>query len=220
MKDIKAQFRALVHELGQNPHVVLLAYQEYLPTTQDEFDQVEAELGFSLPEEIKHFYQTTNGLRLSWVHKQDEFYDAENHHPMQLPADLNLLVSGQLPIFDCDSKHETASISIKRLSDVFLEEFPMNSYLLEDKCYVFDAFSMIHGAAISFPESEKQPVVSFNGDHYTHFDDYEKSMPFGEYLDHLILIKGVKGLRIDQDQIPLLDANLAIWPEAFYYCEF
>jgi|GEM_PF-5247071 len=220
MKDIKSQFRALVSELDQNPNVVLLDYQEYLPATDQEIETVEAELEFLLPSSIKHFYQTTNGLRLSWIHKEDEFYDADQHAAMTLPADLNLLVSDQFPDYKCDSKHESASISIKSLADVFLEEFHMNPYLKEEACYVFDAFSVIHGAAISFPKSKQSPVVSFNADHYTYFDNYQNSMSFAEYLDYLILIKGVKGLRYRPQDAKLLDPNLGSWPSEFYYCEY
>ncbi|MGH1336101.1 MAG: hypothetical protein ACRBFS_08235 [Aureispira sp.] len=58
--------------------------------------------------------------------------------------------------------------------------------------------------------------MSFNNDYYTHFDDYERSISFTEYLDFLIQFKGIKILRKNQDAIKFLDEDLKHWPEEFY----
>lgn len=215
-------FRQLARQLEDNPHLVLLNYQEFEGIAPEApfIKEIEEAIGFNIPTSILDFYTASNGLRLSWVHKEDDFYDQYQHQPYALPKDFETIKKEAFNTEDVASYHESGSINIRSIADVFMEDIPMNEYLCEEGFYVFDSFSGIHGAAISFPKSKDAPIVSFNSDYYTHFDDYDGSMPFTAYLEFLIQSKGVKTLRKNQQHKALLEEDLSTWPEEFYFCEY
>lgn len=217
-----APFRTLVHQLHNNPNVVLLDYQEFegIDPTSAAVAEIEESIGFKIPSDILDFYAASNGLRLSWMHKQDGFYEEEDHIPYDLPNDLDQVSREAANMNDLASQHESGSINIRCLYNVFMSDFTMNEELREEGFYVFDSFSYIHGAAISFPKSKDQPIISFNGDHYTHFNDYENALSFSDYLKFLIQCKGVKTLRNHQQKINLLKEDLTTWSDEFYFSEY
>lgn len=222
MNSYLPKFRSLMFELQEHKNIVLLDYKEFEGIKLDSYSiyEIEEIIGFKIPPTVLDFYAESDGLRMSWVHKEDPFYDPYMHVPYEPPQDLNLLKKGECNMSEMEGNHESGSINIRCLYDVFMSDFPVNPDLCDDGFYVFDSFSMIHGAAISFPNSKEEPIVSFNTDYYTHFDDYSNAMHFTQYLDFLIKSKGIKTLRANQDKIALLNQGLDHWPDSFYYCEY
>jgi len=238
MNNYLISFRKLAKELYENPNVVLLEYKEFQPITEEKIKKVESKLGFKLPENIASFYKISNGLRLSWIHKKDKFYDEDEHYPFdptdffdtnEFPNDLTNNELFRLPAsrridFSPASQHESGSIHICALEDVFTEPFEMNEELIDEGKFVFDAPSSIKGAAIYFDKNNEANIVLCE-DHYADFetDIKDMTMSFDEYINLLIETKGIKSFRANKKEIKklkkILTPEIKIWPKDFYYSE-
>ncbi len=219
------KFRNLAKELSQNENVILLWYHEHTPISNDKINEIEEEIGFKIPKDILDFYQQTNGLRISWIHKQDPRFGEDYHIPLEKETLENLDAQYDFsPDYTTISRHESGCINILALEDIFTKPFEMNEDLITEGKYVFDAFSMIFGAAIYFPIDKNSPKIIFDSDYYCAFDDINKEMGFNEYLEFLVKTKGIKCFRTQKNEIDelfqVLDPELKNWPEEFYYYEY
>jgi hypothetical protein len=222
MKNFLEKFRTLAKEISNHPKLVLLDYQEFKPISDAEFNDLENDIGFKISKELKQFYQLTNGIKLTWIHIDDYYFNSEKHTPFILADDLSIIQSSQAPEFNVTSHEYGGVIDIKGILEVFQDEFPNNPYAIEDACYVFDTFSNAYGAAISFPDSKEHAIITVSGD-YEYFGSYNNSMPFLQYLDFILETKGLKIAReylsdnINREKYLNIFRNKGIdeWPKEF-----
>jgi len=226
MKNLLEKFRALAKEIDAHPKLVLLSYQEFKPISDTEINDLEADIDLKIAKDIKDFYQLTNGIKLAWIHIEEEYFNSEEHIPFILTDDFSIIQSQKAPQFDVISHKYGGSIDIKGILEVFQDEFPINPYAIEDAYYIFDSFSNAYGAAISFPDSKEIPVVTVSGD-YEYFGLYNNSMSFLEYLDFTIETKALKITRQYLSNNTNREKNLNIfrnkgidsWPKEFVWYE-
>lgn len=226
MKELLVKFRDLAKEIANHPKFILLDYQEFKPISSAEFDDLEENIGFKIAEELKQFYQLTNGIKLSWIHLEDSYFNSEKHIPVFLPNDYSRIQSNQAPEFNVIDHKYGGSIDIKGIIEVFQNEFPGNPYAIGDGYYIFDSFSNAYGAAISFPDSKNCPIVTVSSD-YEYFGSYNNSLTFQQYLDFILETKGLKATRVYLSNHTNRAKDLSLykargideWPDEFAWYE-
>ncbi len=85
LEDYWERFCAMAADLQSVADVVVLNFHVFPPMNAAELKQAEEGLGYSLPEDLRTFYQQTNGLQLRWIEKDNPGFDPALDVPSTKP---------------------------------------------------------------------------------------------------------------------------------------
>jgi uncharacterized protein YjbI with pentapeptide repeats len=163
-----SRFSDMADELRQHSQVELLSFHSFQPVDEGQFDFLEKKYNTTFPKSVRTFYRETNGLQLSWVLKNNEYFSKEEYQPVTeiLPWDF----------FEKTLKFEDGVIILLPL-EIALEK------------NVFDAFSQFYEVIFSLENFD----LTLSED--DHFSDEFLTTDFESYLEFLIAGKGLVSRR-------------------------
>ena len=81
MEDWFVRLLEMVEELKARADVEVLGFTLCDPITLSEVRVIEERLGAVLPDDIRAFFDISNGMQLKWIHKENPKYDPTKHKP-------------------------------------------------------------------------------------------------------------------------------------------
>lgn len=195
------RMNTLVEELKAHPKITLLNYHVPAPATEQDFVDVEAHIGFPLPEDTKAFYRLCNGLQLRWIRKDSEYYIPRLHEQfVPGPFSYGDVLDDNMGMDGCVNILPVKEVFTTNVIDRFgRDQFAKDSDILEmngkglrylefvDRVKLFDLFSAVYDFAFLITEDQ---VVVVNGcmDH-TVFN-CSRALSMSQYLELVLESKG------------------------------
>ncbi len=200
MNTYLARFSKMVEDLQNHPKVQVTHFHLFPPATDKQILFVEEKLGYSLDENIKSFYQQTNGLQLLWIYKTNEQFDESKHISHTQTLDFNRQYFNYYP--------EDGAVMIRPIEQVFLSDWKEQIYFdfmsndnqetfmgniygeleFSQKIKPFDSFNKYYDMAFFLDGSSNPPVI-LGDDHQACYTD-SKVTDFASYLEFILANKG------------------------------
>ena len=89
-----------VENLKSNPNIELLQFETFTPATEEQLKQANKKLGTNLGDDVTDFFKETNGLKLIYVFKDNEYYNDLVKLEKEIKKDWFYLYKNDYPRFN------------------------------------------------------------------------------------------------------------------------
>lgn len=196
-KDWLDRFSTMVDTLEKNPDIKITHLSVNSPIKNTEIERIEAELGFTLPLQLKNFYKQCNGVQLRWISTRDKYVNKEEFERSMVTTWLSTTemdnvmsygnASGIIHILPLQEMLFTTTETEEGKVQFGLQEYDQSKFMEQLK--TFDKYSSHETMNIPFIRSNTANFVTFGESFFSYYP--YPVFRFEDYLSFLILSYGL-----------------------------